>query len=324
MESPENEGGAAMSTTSRRKAYIIINPVAGGGKSGKCWHDAVLALREAGIDSDWAITKGPGHAMELAEAAARGDYDMVICFGGDGTAHEVANGLLRVDSAPPLATVQSGSGNSVSQFLGFPRGYALQIAFLGSAREQRIDVGWAEYEGLEGPERRAFLLLGDAGWASTVIKRSLQFKRFGNMTTYFAAMLLEWWNVTSFPAHVTLDGTRERLQLTDLMVVNPPTGTGGMKVAPTADPTDGVLEVVQVLEQNRVGLLRVLIGLFRGTHINRPGVSLRRATDIRLEPDEPIAVALDGEFVGHTPVTFSVQPGGLKVLAGDIQGAKGS
>lgn len=313
-----------MSTTSRRKAYIIINPVAGGGKSGKRWHDAVLALREAGIDPDWTITERPGHAIELAEAAARGDYDMVIPFGGDGTAHEVANGLLRVDNAPPLAPVQSGSGNAVAQFLGFPRDIASQIAFLGSAREQHIDVGWAEYEGIEGPERRAFLLLGSAGWAATVIKRSLQFKRLGNMTTYLAAMLLEWWNQTSVPTHVTLDGVRERLQLTDISVVNPPIANGGMKIAPTADPTDGVLEVVQVLEQNRLGFLRVLIGLFSGTHINRPGVRLRRATSIRIEPDEPMAVAVDGEFVGHTPVTFSVQPGGLKVLAGEIQGASRS
>lgn len=310
-----------MSTTLRRKAYVIINPVAGGGKARKRWYEAELALREAGIDLDWVMTEGPGHAMALAEAAARGNYDMVIPFGGDGTAYEVANGLLRVDNAPPLATVQSGSGNAVGDVLGFPRGYVSQIEFLASAQEKRIDVGWAEYEGSEGPERRAFLLLGSAGWAASVIKRSLSYKRLGNMTTYFAAMLREWWDVTSYPAYVTMDDTREWLQVTDLSVVNSPTGNGGMKVAPTANPTDGVLEVVQVLEQSRMGLLRVLIGLFSGTHFNRPGVHLHQVTSICIEPEEPIAVALDGEFVGHTPVTFSIQPGGLKVLAGEIQGA---
>ncbi len=309
-----------MSTTAKRKAYVIINPVAGGGKAGKRWHEAELALRESGIDPDWVMTQRPGHATALAEDAARGNYDMIIPFGGDGTAYEVANGLLRVDNAPPLASVQSGSGNAVGDVLGFPRGYASQIEFLKSTQVKYLDVGWAEYAGKDGPERRAFLLLGSAGWAASVIKRSLSYKRLGNMTTYFAAMLREWWDVTSYPADVTMDDARERLQVTDLSVVNSPTGNGGMKVAPTANPTDGKLEVVQVLEQNRIGLMRVLIGLFSGTHINKPGVHLHRVSSIRVEPEEPIAVALDGEFVGHTPVTFTIQQGGLKVLAGEIQG----
>ncbi len=312
-----------MPSTSRRSAHMIVNPFAGGGKAGKRWHHAVLALREAGVDPTWTITEGPGHAMKLAETAARAGYDMVIPFGGDGTAHEVANGLLRVDGAPPLASVQSGSGNAVADFLGYPRGHTAQIEFLKSTWEQRIDVGWAEYEGFDGPERRAFLLIGGAGWSATVIKRSLEYKRLGNMTTYFAAMLREWWNVTSVPADVTLDGTRERLSLTDLSVVNPPMGNGGMRLAPTADPTDGVMEAVQVLEQDRMGLLRVMAGMFNGTHLDRPGVRLSRTTDVRIEPDVPMAVQLDGEFVGHTPVTFSVQPGGLNVLAGEILRGEG-
>ena len=296
---------------------MIVNLAAGGGRAGSRLPDVMQVLSAAGIDPTYMLTEGPGMAVDLAEAAARDGYDIVIPFGGDGTAHEVANGLLRVPDAPPLAPVQAGSGNAVADFLGFPRGSKAQAEFLLTARPQRIDVGWAEYQGFEGPERRAFLLLGSAGWSAAMIRRSVRYKRFAG-GAYAIAMIAELRNLKAMPYHVTTDGVEERLPLIDFSIVNPPLGTGRMKMVPGADPTDGVLDSVKVMPPSWGGLLRTIGRLATRRQRGLPGMLFDQVREVRVEPDDPVPVQLDGEFVGHTPVTFRVEPQGLNVLAGTI------
>ena len=111
-----SSGGGSSGGTVR----VIINPAAGSGDTRKRWPGAIVALREAGLRPDYVLTDAPGHATALAQQAGLDGYDAVIAMGGDGTAHEVANGLLRVGSPPPLALLQTGTGRDLSRLLALP------------------------------------------------------------------------------------------------------------------------------------------------------------------------------------------------------------
>ncbi|MEE9277159.1 MAG: YegS/Rv2252/BmrU family lipid kinase [Dehalococcoidia bacterium] len=302
-----------------RRARVIINPAAGAGRTAGIWPDAVAALREANLDPDFVLTQAPGQATALAQEAARAGVDVVVAVGGDGTAHEVANGLLREPRCPPLGLIQTGSGRDLARLLCLPRGVAAQARLLAQADPLSLDVGWCDYEGAAGRERAAFLLLGGAGLSARVVRRSIRRKRMARSLTYYLAALREWWTARAVTAVTVLDGAREELRLLDLQVLNAPWVGGGMHMAPGADPQDGALELLITLEQGHWRLLNLLLRLYSGTHIRRPGVRYGRTKRVRVDPETREPVALDGESVGWTPAEFWVDPGALPVLAKEIR-----
>ena len=207
-----SQGGASQNTSSQHTATvrIIINPAAGSGDTRKRWPQAIVALREAGLRPEYVLTEGPGEAIALAQQAGLDGYDAVVAMGGDGTAHEVANGLLRVAPPPPLGLLQTGTGRDLSRLLALPDGLEGQARLIAKGDTQRIDVGYCRYtKAGETREERAFLLLAGAGFTSGVIDRSRGLKRWLGGPAYFAAALLELLRAEARPARLTLDGAAE-------------------------------------------------------------------------------------------------------------------
>ena len=302
-----------------RRARVIINPAAGSGRSAHAWPDAIVALREAGLDPDFVLTEGPSQATALAQEAARDGVDLVVAVGGDGTAHEVANGLLRQPQPPPLGLIQTGTGSDLSRVLQLPRGVAAQARLLAQASPLSLDVGWCEYQGPEGRERRAFLIIGCVGLSARVVRRAAGWKPLGRSLTYFLVALTEWWSAQGVQTVATLDGATERLSIVDLQVLNVPWAGGGMYLAPGANPQDGWLEALITLDQSRWRLLNPLLRVYRGSHIHQRGVRYGTTKRLRVEPVPAQPVALDGEYVGETPAEFWVSAGALSVLAKEVR-----
>ena len=298
------------------RARVIINPAAGGGRTARRWPQALLALRAADIDPDYVLTQRPGHAVALAEEAAGSEVDMVVALGGDGTAHEVANGLLRHESPPPLGLIQTGAGCDLARALGLPAGIEGQARLLATAQIQRWDVGVAEFVTSDGPRDRRFLLLAGVGLSAQVARAAPRFKWLRNGLPYYGAMLSAWWRLRAAEADVTLDGARERLRLFDLQVLNVPWVGGGLHVAPGADPRDGRLETLMTLEQSRLSLLALLPRVRSGAHVGRPGVRYGTAREVRVDTRPALPLQVDGEWVGETPGVFRVLPQALALLAG--------
>lgn len=302
-----------------RRAVLIVNPAAGGGRTAKSWRAAQRALIDAGFDTQAQLTDAPGHATTLAEDAARSGADVVVAMGGDGTAFEVANGLLRTSSPPPLGLIQTGTGRDLSRVLRLPRGIEAQARLVAEAEPLSFDVGWCEYEAASGRQRAAFLLLGGAGFSAQVVERSVRWKRYTRSLTYFLAALAEWWSASAVSAQTTIDGASEQLRVLDVQLLNAPWVGGGMHLAPGADPQDGRLEALITLEQNRWRLLNLLLRLYSGKHIGRRGVRYLKVERLRVEPTPALTVALDGETVGHTPAEFWIAPGALSVMAKEVR-----
>ena len=299
-----------------RHARVIINPQAGGERTRRRWKGVVRALREAGFTTDHVLTEAPGHATELARESAQGGYDTIIAVGGDGTVFEAVNGVLSVDGHPPFAVLQTGSGNAVRRALGFPRSIRDQANALGAAKPGRFDVGWAEFEGPDGLERRAFLLVGSLGFGARCMDRSLRYKRINGMFAYSLAMVQEGWSAAAYEAEVVCNGEARARRVAEFMAVNAPSTMGTMSPSPTARADDGLLDLVTVEGRGRRHLYTVMGRFAAGKHIGYPGVTLERTESVRVAPSVQQPVQLDGEIVGTTPVTFSVEKGGLNVLMG--------
>src|SRR5437763_2310098 len=102
------------------RALYIVNPVAGGGRGRRVAAEVEAVLRELDGDAELVFTRGPGDAETLARRGAEAGHMPIVAVGGDGTANEVANGLLAVPESPPLGLVPAGTGNDLARNLGLP------------------------------------------------------------------------------------------------------------------------------------------------------------------------------------------------------------
>src|SRR3954454_5264722 len=124
--------------------YVILNPTAGRGAAARAWPAVRAVLEGTGAPVELVETARHGHAAELAEAAARAGWPAIVAAGGDGTVHEVANGLLRASDGVTLAAlgiVPVGSGNDFALLAGVPRAPAEAARRIAAGAERRVDVG---------------------------------------------------------------------------------------------------------------------------------------------------------------------------------------
>ena len=106
------------------KAKVIVNPVASGGRVGKRWPELDSLLAQGGLEFDAELTQHPGHATDIARTAVEQGFAHIICFGGDGTVHEVVNGLVmdgRIPSGTVLSIIPGGTGSDFVRILGISR-----------------------------------------------------------------------------------------------------------------------------------------------------------------------------------------------------------
>jgi len=160
----------AHETSSRPPALVIANPHAGHGRARRDLTAVTDGLRAALGDVDVACTQRPGHASELAAAAAR-HRRLIVCFGGDGTLSEIAHGLLlgggdvppAAASLPLLALVPSGTGSDFGRGLGLPSSTRDSLAVIAGGGERLVDAGWAEFAAGNSAKRRIWLNVLSAG-----------------------------------------------------------------------------------------------------------------------------------------------------------------
>jgi diacylglycerol kinase (ATP) len=293
----------------RPPPLIIVNPAAGGGRAGGFWRHCAEAC--AGVAFEVVETKRRGDAANYAAEA--GDR-VVIAVGGDGTAHEVVNGLLRRPSGSPprVGFLQRGTGADLRRSLASPRRAEEVAAWLGTDRWRRIDVGRVG----TSTGRRYFINVADAGIGAEVVRRAGRGPAvIGGTLNFLGGAVISLLTHRNTPIRLRLDDgpvLNRRIRL--VAVANGAYLGGGMWMAPKAEPDDGLFDVVTIGDVSRTLGIRSLPMLYRGTHGRLNQVEFGRARRVEIDSEQPIGVEADGELVGNTPAVFEILPGALQVI----------
>ena len=288
---------------------IIVNPAAGGGRARGFWRRCAVAC--SGLSFEVVETQRRGDAADYAAQA--GDR-LVIAVGGDGTAHEVVNGLLRRPAGRPprVGFLQRGTGADLRRSIASPRRPEDVATWLTTNRWRVIDAGRVG----TSSGRRYFINVADAGIGAEVVRRAARGPAaLGGTLNFLGGAVISLLSHRNSSVQLRLDeGPVLRRRIRTIAVANGAYLGGGMWIAPRAEPDDGVFDVVTIGDVSRTLGIRSLPMLYRGTHGRLSQVEFGRARRVEIDSEQPIGVEADGELVGSTPAVFDLIPGALQVI----------
>jgi len=290
---------------------VIFNPAARGNKAKRFRRH----LDAMGGGVAFKATAGPGDAQRLAAAAVREGYEIVAAAGGDGTLNEVLNGLASTPGGLDrvrLGVLPLGTVNVFAREFNISLRLARAWETLRHGRELRVDLGCASFTGSAGPERRYFAQLAGAGLDARAIELvSWQLKKKAGKLAYVFAGLKALTEAKP-KAVATANGQRHEGEL--VLIGNGKFYGGSFPLLPAADPADGLLDVCVFPTVEWGALLRCVPSFVTRQRVSEKVVRRFQATSFQLTSDKPMAFELDGEWVGHLPVTFSVERQRLRVV----------
>ncbi len=283
------------------RLQLVVNPSAGGGRAAK----QLPAVESALAEHDLVVTPTTSlaHADDLTRSAVADDR-VVVAMGGDGIVGRVAGVVAALGGV--MGVIPGGRGNDFCRSVGIPLEPVAAATALSGYAEQLIDLGYAD--------GHAFIGIASIGFDSDCQERALKSTLPLGQLTYVVCALA---TVASWkPAHFrcTVDGIALDLEGWSVAVANTGMYGGGMRLAPSASVTDGLLDVVTSSTTSRGAFLRSLPKVFKGTHVEKPSVAVRTAEVVTLDADRPFRVFADGDPVATLPCTITVTPGALKVL----------
>lgn len=312
------------------RVAIVANPVSGGGRVRRYGAAVRSAIAARHPDAVYVETTGPGHAARLGAGFAREGFDLVLAFGGDGTASETVDGMLATASAPgrnrpEFGIVPAGTGMDFRRNFNIPA-HPVRAALQALDRPARpVDVGHVTFRHPDGRESGShFLNVSSLGISGVIAAAVNTAKANGSRSGNLVYLLCSVREILRYrPNLVLIQADGEAIDMGPVAVTAIANGGwfgGGMRLAPDADPGDGALDLVVLRAGSRLRLLSHLAKVYGGWHRNCPDICFRRVRSVRVEAldlpgDVPIALELDGESTHGLPAVYRVLPGALMLRA---------
>lgn len=292
------------------QAHLIINPAAGRGAARRAENTVVRAFRSQGWAVEIVRTERPGHGVDLAADAVCRGARHVVAVGGDGTVHEVANGLLNADSDAALGVIPIGSGNDFAKLVGVYRHDPVRaVARLVTARSRRFDAGRVQDEW--------FVNSVGFGFGPAVVQRRNRMQHLSGFLSYLVPVLQTFFKFEPMLFDVAAPGFRERGFMMMVEVCNGTTAGGSYRFAPDADPADGKMDVCLIRQVSLPRFLLAIPRVIRGTHVTMREVAIIKTAKVTVRsPNPPMIVHVDGELreLGVRECTVTLERGKLNVL----------
>jgi diacylglycerol kinase (ATP) len=275
------------------KIKLILNPTANHGRSLQVASDLRPLMAEH--NADWSGTEYPGHATELARSAGEQGYDLVVAVGGDGTVHEVINGLMQIpeEKRPALGIVPLGSGNDFAHILGVPENPAQALQSCLNGKPRSLDMGSVKDE---NNRVEYFNNTIGIGFDAVVTIRTRKITNIhGFMMYFFATLQTIMLNFTPMDLHVETDHENWDQATIMLTLGNGPREGGGFLVTPEAKLDDGILHYATIRKISRLTMLRLVPEVMKGTHARFKQVRMGTCRKMAVTSGQPLYVHCDGE-----------------------------
>ncbi len=274
---------------------IIANPAAGLGAGAQAFLDIEALMRVHQLNFDLVRTERPWHGADLARQAVRDGYDVVVAAGGDGTANEALNGLMRAKRAgegeAALGVLTVGRGNDFAFSMGVPEGVDAGCHALAQDYRRTIDVGYMI--GGDYPEGRYFGNGVGIGFDAVVGFVAAEQKRLTGLPSYLVAALKTIFLYYQAPRmQIAYNG--QTLEISPLMVsiMNGIRLGGGFMMAPEGKPDDGMFDLTIVEQVSRPRIFGLIVHFMRGTQASHPAVHPVKTQHV-------VATALEGALPAH-------------------------
>lgn len=299
--------------------HIIANPAAGGGSVARRWPQIEQLLQEMGFSYSVQFTERRGHAARLAEDIILKGGRYLLGIGGDGTNHEIANGILGQSFAPSAdvnyALLPVGTGNDWARQYQIPSDPRQRLELLKTVQTTLQDVGIVHYFRDGKAEKRYFVNVAGMAYDGFIGKKLTE-RPVSNRAHYLlmVAQYLMEYRLTG--AKITFDGQTVEDAFYTINIGLCRFSGGGMQFVPHAIPDDGLFALTYARRLHKVEVLLQTPRFYNGTLLRHPKIGHAQARSIRVEQTgaSPTLLEADGEYLGETPVEFTLLEKALRVV----------
>jgi YegS/Rv2252/BmrU family lipid kinase len=299
---------------------VIVNPISGRGAGEKSYPLIESLLQQYGLNFDMCHTTSPGHAIQLAEDASENGFDVVVAAGGDGTANEVLNGLVRArqngNGSAALGVISVGRGNDFAYGIDTPMDLETACRSLAENKRKWIDAGFVQ--GGEYPEGRYFGNGVGIGFDAVVGFEALKLKRLSGFPSYIVAALKTIFLYFQAPM-INIEFNNKTLTQPALMVsvMNGRRLGGGFMMAPKGLIDDGLFDLCIAGQVSRVAIFALILKFMQGTQAGHPAIQMDRTGEINVSAVNGVLPAhADGETLCTTgeKLELKIIPKALEVI----------
>jgi YegS/Rv2252/BmrU family lipid kinase len=292
------------------KHLFIINPAAGKGKTLKLIPVIKKIFENKEDDYFIEITKGTGHASEIAKKYSEKDIYRIYSVGGDGTLNEVLNGM--VNSSSSLAVIPSGTGNDfIKSIYNFSKQDKIEDLLLKMINGKEKNIDLCRVNG------RYFINIASVGFDADVAYNSIRLKKFpfiGGKLAYILGILLTVFNYKSYKLDIYIDGKKHRIDALLAAIANGRYYGGGINVAPKAKIDDGLFSICAIEKVSRFKILTLFPKVIKGTHEDIKEVSFYSGSTVKIICEEEISFNVDGEITRVKETEFNIIRDGISII----------
>ncbi len=295
-----------------KKWFVIINPTSGNGKSKKTWPKIKNLLELRGLDFDFAFTAYSGHSILLVHQAIENNFTHIICVGGDGTLHNIVNGIMSQNKIPSnsinVGMIPIGTGNDWVRTHQIPTNIKSAIDTILKGNISTQDIGKIEL--LNHKTKPVFFNnLAGIGFDAYVAGKVYKYKYLGAFAYLFGA-LIGLFSFKNFSATVSVEHHKyANINLMILVGLCKYSG-GGMRLTENPNPFDGLFDISMAHNLTKMEIIKNLGRLFNGNIVFNKKVSTLKTAkiDVKVNNNDSLFVQADGEIIGSGPFNATIIP----------------
>jgi len=308
-------------------AFVVVNPRSANGQTVREWASIERSLRDAYPHMRVAFTTKRGEAATLVRAALNEGQHEIIAVGGDGTINEAVNGFF--DENGPISPdavfgfVTSGTGGDFRKTFNIAPGPQAAVEHLRKASVRRIDIGKLSCLSTDGaPIVRYFANIASFGLSGIIVdnvNRARIAKWFGGSFAFAFHSAVTMLTYRERRLRIRVDDVCDEIaSISTVAVANGKYFGGGMKVAPDADPADGLFDVIVMGGTSKLQSIAQMNQIYTGEHVSNSAVRVMRGKRIIAAPvaetqHVPVLIETEGEVAGKLPATFEILPRALNL-----------
>jgi diacylglycerol kinase (ATP) len=288
------------------RILVIVNPLAGGGKTLRLLPKIKRWLSESPHEFSFRITGSPDEMRsEILKAPTQG-INAILLFGGDGTVHEALPSIAKTNI--PFGLLPCGRGNDLARNFELSANLKKNCNLSTNIRFYKSDLPIIN--------NTPFVTVAYVGFDAEVNKLANDGKGyFGGTLGYIVCVLKALRKFRPFEVEITVDDNCLRERVMMVTIANGPFYGGGMKIAPEAMMNDGLLDICIVKEISKGELLRQFPKVFNGTHISHPRIIMKTGKTIKIVSDEHRDIFADGECVGALPAECTIGNQTIQIMS---------